>query len=203
MSEEIGPAYGPQEDTQSLVRILLDKQEIHEALMRYCRGIDRCDEGLILSAFHEDAMDNHTGSELPVSERVPRMVTMAKTAVKRTSHNICNELIDVDGDVAHSESYLIAYHRVEHEGKDLDWILGARYVDRFERRDGSWRIAHRTVVFDWQRFDEVRDPPVGLSHVGYFDQAEHGVRTPVDFSYQRLHQYSPGRSSPRHCHQRL
>jgi SnoaL-like domain len=34
------------------VRELLDKQAIHEALMHYCRGIDRCDEDLIRSAYH-------------------------------------------------------------------------------------------------------------------------------------------------------
>jgi hypothetical protein len=155
--------------------------------MRYCRGIDRCDEQLVLSAFHEDAMDNHTGSALPVSRRVPNVVAMAQHTVKWTSHNICNELIRVDGDVAHSESYLVAYHRVEHDGQDLDWVLGARYIDRFEQRDGSWRIAQRTVVYDWQRFDEVHDPPAGLELVRYFDQAERGARTPSDFSYQCVH----------------
>jgi hypothetical protein len=26
---------------------------------------------------------------------------------------------------------------------------GARYIDRFERRDGEWRIARRVAVIDW------------------------------------------------------
>jgi SnoaL-like domain len=174
------------EDIESKLQTLLAKQEIHEALMRYCRGIDRGDESLVLSAFHPDARDNHVGVEELASERFPRSVALAKETMKWTSHNICNELIQVYGEVAHSESYLIAYHRLEHEGRDLDWILGARYVDRFERRNGSWRIAHRTVVFDWQRLDEVNDPPAGVSQVRSFDEAEHGRRAPADFSYQQL-----------------
>jgi ketosteroid isomerase-like protein len=174
------------DDLESGLRTLLAKQEIHEALMRYCRGIDRGDEHLVLSAFHEDARDNHTGVEELASARFPKSLALAKTTMKWTSHNICNELIQVHGDVAYSESYLLAFHRFEHEGRDLDWTLGARYVDRFEQRDGSWRIAHRTVVFDWQRFDEVIDPPAGVSQFTSFDQAEHGVRAPTDFSYRHL-----------------
>jgi len=155
--------------------------------MRYCRGIDRADEDLVLSAFHDDALDNHVGVEEAAVERFPISIRAAKRTLKWTSHNICNQLIQVDGDVAYSEAYLIAYHRLEHEGRDFDWILGARYVDRFEHRNGSWRIAHRTVVFDWQRFDEVHSPPAGVSQTGHFDRAEHGLRTSRDFSYRYLH----------------
>lgn len=173
-------------DLESRLRIVADKQEIHDALMRYCRGIDRGDERLVLSAFHEDAIDNHTGVEEPVAERVPRVMAMAQTSVKRTSHNICNELIQVDGDAAHCESYLLAYHRVEDDGREIDWLLGARYLDRFERRNNAWRIAHRTVVYDWQRFDEVGDPPAGLANAGYFDHAVQAARSPADLSYQYL-----------------
>ena len=155
--------------------------------MRYCRGIDRADEGLVLSAFHDDALDNHLGVEEAAIERFPISIRAAQRTLKWTSHNVCNQLIQVDGNVAHSEAYLIAYHRLEHEGRDFDWILGARYVDRFEHRNASWRIAHRTVVFDWQRFDEVIGPPSGVSQVHHFDRAEHGLRTSGDFSYRYLH----------------
>ncbi len=154
--------------------------------MRYCRGVDRCDERLVLSAFHDDALDNHTGVEMAVSERVPWAIARTRTNVKWTSHNICNELIEVDGDIAHSESYLIAYHRIEDKGKELDWILGARYVDTFERRNDVWRIAHRTVVFDWDRFDEVHDPPEGHDLVGFFARSEQAARSTSDFSYRSL-----------------
>ena len=37
------------------VQLLLDKQEIYEVILRYCRGIDRLDEELLLSVFHPDA----------------------------------------------------------------------------------------------------------------------------------------------------
>jgi hypothetical protein len=31
----------------------------------------------------------------------------------------------------------------------IDSIMGARVVDRLARRGGEWRIAHRTVTYDW------------------------------------------------------
>jgi len=35
------------------------------------------------------------------------------------------------------------------DGQQTDMVLGLRYVDRFERRSGAWRIAARVCAFDW------------------------------------------------------
>ena len=40
---------------QAELRTLLDRAQIHDALMRYCRGVDRGDSELVLSALHPDA----------------------------------------------------------------------------------------------------------------------------------------------------
>lgn len=170
-------------DIDTRLQEFLDKQEIHEVLMRYCRGIDRCDLDLVLSAFHEDAYDNHTGKAELAYERFPKVLKVAESNVKRTSHNICNEFVEVRGDVAASESYLLAYHRIEDHGREMDWLLGGRYLDRLERRNGEWRIAYRTVVFDWERFDEVGEKPEDHSVAGWFTWAHQGDRTRGDFSY--------------------
>ena len=54
--------------------------------------------------------------------------------------------------------------------------FGGRYVDRFERRDGEWKIAHRTVVHEWDKVEhvELAFPP------GRFTE---GVRGPRRLSY--------------------
>ena len=46
-------------ETTALVRELKDRQEIYDCLMRYCRGIDRLDRDMLLSAYHPDAVDDH------------------------------------------------------------------------------------------------------------------------------------------------
>jgi hypothetical protein len=32
---------------------------------------------------------------------------------------------------------------------ERDTCIGGRYLDRFERRDGEWRIAERVMLYDW------------------------------------------------------
>ncbi len=144
-----------EERTQSGLQVLLDKQEIHETLMRYCRGIDRCDEALLRSVYHPDATDNHGQFNGQAAEFIPWALKSLQRD-ERTTHFVGNELIEVQGDVAWCESYLIAVHRRrDKNGAIIDLTFGGRYVDRFERRHGSWKIAHRQVVFDWSRIDPV------------------------------------------------
>jgi 3-phenylpropionate/cinnamic acid dioxygenase small subunit len=73
-------------------------------------------------------------------------------SLSTSMHNISNVLIELDGDVARCESYSIVIVRIRKDGGDVDWLHAGRYVDRFERRNGEWRIAYRTVVYDVERF---------------------------------------------------
>ncbi len=41
------------------------------------------------------------------------------------------------------------------EGSATDAMSWARYIDRFERRGGEWRIARRTVAFDSSLMSDV------------------------------------------------
>jgi SnoaL-like domain len=144
----------PDEIDHSL-RELLDKQAIHEVLMRYCRGIDRCDEELLRTVYHPDATDNHGLFVGKAADFIP----WALAGLKRdesTNHFIANELIEIRGDVAYSESYLLAVHRRKRDdGSLVDLTFAGRYVDRLERREGAWKIADRKVVLDWSRLDPV------------------------------------------------
>ena len=141
--------------TERALRVLLDKQEIHEVLMRYCRGIDRCDAELLHSVYHPDATDDHGLFKGKAADFIPWALN-ALVRDEGTSHYIANELIEVDGDVAHCESYLFGVHRRRDKNGSLtDLSFAGRYADRFERRNGEWKIAHRQVVFDRSRIDKV------------------------------------------------
>jgi hypothetical protein len=60
-----------------------------------------------------------------------------------------NLLIELDGDVATAESYCITFARIKAHGEYYHSFVGARMIDRLERRDGRWGIAHRQLVWDW------------------------------------------------------
>ena len=138
------------------VQALLDKQEIYEVLMRYCRAIDRCDEPLLRSLYHPDATDDHGVFNGKASDFCDWIMPIL-WATKSSAHNISNVLIEVEGDVAYSEAYFVAYNRIDREGEGFDSITGGRYIDRFERRNGVWKIAERHVVYDWNRTDPTTD----------------------------------------------
>jgi hypothetical protein len=144
-----------QTDRDLKLQHLIDRQEIYEVLMRYCRGVDRCDPDLVRAAYHPDAWDDHGPFKGNAWEFADRF---SKGRKEVFYHFIGNMLIDVDGDVAHSEAYFVAQHIFDREGKDWDFVLGGRYMDRWERRDGEWKIARRTVVLDWSRQDPITEP---------------------------------------------
>jgi hypothetical protein len=146
---------------------LLAKDEIRDAMARYARGIDRRDEALVRSAYHEDSWDNHgwglegPGWEIaamvrPVGGRFPDWTA--------TQHFLGQHLIDVHGDDATSEVYFQAIMRYAAEGLDWDFVSVGRYLDRWERRDGAFRIAARHVVYDYWRTDAVQTPWPGPDH---------------------------------------
>ena len=126
------------EKTERALRVLLDKQEIHEVLMRYCRGIDRCDAELLHSVYHPDATDDHGLFKGKAADFIP-WALKALTRDDNTSHYIANELIEVDGDVAHCESYFFGIHRRQ----EKDGSHGRSGVRRQVRR--SFRAPRRRV----------------------------------------------------------
>ncbi len=130
--------------------VLTDKQAITETIYRYCRALDRLDQALCASIFHEDATVDYGAAiyQGPIADFLPFAIKF-QGAMRETQHCVTNILIDVDGDRAFSEAYVYAYHIQEREEKTFELIVGARYLDVFARRHGKWRIAQRTEVIDW------------------------------------------------------
>ncbi|HTX07849.1 MAG TPA: nuclear transport factor 2 family protein [Solirubrobacteraceae bacterium] len=131
---------------------LISKEEIRDVLSRFCRGVDRGEIELVRSCYHADAIDDH-GS---YHGGVDGLCAAIETVVERrtcTQHFLAPPLIELDGDRAVSESYVIAYHGVRpgRSSSGGDLFVGARYLDVFERRGGRWRIARRTVSHCWSR----------------------------------------------------
>mgnify|MGYP001812009661 FL=1 len=157
------------------LRRLVDRQAIHDVLLRYCRGIDRLDLDLVRQCYHPGARDHHGAFVGPVEDFLP-WVAEQVTRFESTTHFLGNVLVEFDDDnstVAWSEAYCVAFHRLagDDQRPPRDSIAGFRYVDRFERRDPAappgegWRIADRRVVVDWNRLDEIDAPGFSPSYL--------------------------------------
>jgi ketosteroid isomerase-like protein len=143
------------QDLAAKIQVLLDERDIRDVLLRYCRGVDRCDRDLIASCYHPDAVDDH-GTWFVNGPDVPQLVINAiqpGTAV--AMHFVGNMHIEVQGDIAYTESYLLAFRSFDRDAQNYHRTRAARFVDKFTRREGVWRIQERVVVDDWDRVDEV------------------------------------------------
>jgi ketosteroid isomerase-like protein len=160
---------------------LVDEAAIRRVVQRYARAVDRCDWELLRSCYHPGAIDDHGAFVGTVEE----LIELLKTERWRsTAHYVVNQLVDfdADGDAAWAETYVYALHRSqpEDDGTPIDAIGSGRFFDRFERRDGEWRIAHRRVIFGDGRVDPV--PALGED---FLPQGGFGARDRTDPSYRR------------------
>lgn len=169
-------------DAAKLARIeaMLDKQDIRECLTRFSRGMDRLDEGIYKSAFWEDgemAAGPFVGSPAECWDWASAMHRDWQIA---THHDLLNTTIEIDGDVAHAETYYLFVARNTDESV---WLAGGRYVDRLERRGGEWRIALRTNAIEWS----VAPPAMPLPFADVPDLWGNGPasRDKDDVSYRR------------------
>jgi hypothetical protein len=126
-----------------------DREAIRDCLFRYSRAIDRCDMELLKTVYWPGAMDYHTGFTGTAEE----FIAWAEPRLRAMEHNVHmlgNILISLDGHKAAVESYLWSVSVVA-AGATREVCVSGRYLDRFERRGGEWRIAERMVVHDWFR----------------------------------------------------
>lgn len=161
------------------LQYLLDRQEILDCIHRYCRGVDRHDAAMIASAFHPDAVDRHGPFEGTPSELADWANSFHSQNFQAHSHGITSHGCELDGDVAHADSYCL-YGLHHKDGKSVS-IGCARYIDRFEKRDGQWRIADRKTLIEWRALAPANLP------AGY----ERGTWDRTDPSYQRTYGIKP------------
>jgi len=131
------------------IRDLADKDAIRELLHLYCIGSDRMDAALVESVFHADARLHYgyfDGGPKDLSAFSSRFLAR----FSGTHHSLTNFIIRLDGQSARSLSYITALHSggTRKDGSRYDMLGYGRYVDLLQKRNGMWRIAERTVVFD-------------------------------------------------------
>ena len=140
---------------QSMVQELWDRDAVRDCVARYCRGMDRFDRELVLSAFHPDALEEHGKFVGDPQELVEFAIDQHTKAHLSHQHYMLNHRADIEGDSAHAETYFM-FVSMNRQGKTLS-MGGGRYIDRMERRDGRWAIAARVTLRDWAMIDERPD----------------------------------------------
>ncbi|KQU52340.1 hypothetical protein ASG84_25150 [Rhodococcus sp. Leaf278] len=164
---------------------LIDKQALHDNLMRYCRGIDRMDLELMKSTYWEDSTDDH-GRYVGAGHGWCEVAMGSKEVLVSCNHHISNVYSEIDGDRAHRESMFMVVTTYL-EGKPT-MMLGGRYRDLCEKRDGQWKVLHRVCVWDWNQQMEIN---TGWSIMKAPELSNWGNFHPLDPIYQDWYSSPP------------
>lgn len=138
---------------------------VEQALLTYCRGVDRLDPALIARPFHDDALlIDYAPDPVPIGAFAERVVVSLGGRFLATQHRVSNFAVErLRDDVARCEAYVLALHAEDgDDGRRLHTFNG-RYVDRYEERAGEWKIAQRHLRLDWSSITPIDEPMQGES----------------------------------------
>ena len=159
------------------LREIADLQTITDLIYRYCRSVDRLDIPLGHSIWHDDGYADYGKDVYQGDGRgVIDHICAQHLHTLHHSHQVTNIVIELDGDRAASESYVMAALRVRRGEQLMQMSIWGRYVDQWSRRDGRWGLDKRLSIRD---FDEVREVRALYDH-------DVGQRDRNDPSYQVL-----------------
>ncbi|MFF8316490.1 nuclear transport factor 2 family protein [Streptomyces bobili] len=132
-----------------------DRAEIQHRVHQFCRAVDRMELDELNEVFHPDAYDDH-GVFKGTPAGFIEWARKRHATIAFSSHHVSNIYIEFTAeDEAFAETYLLIWQSVTpsssimanaSDGSSYEMISSNRYVDRFTRRDGRWRIQTRTVV---------------------------------------------------------
>ena len=160
------------------VRYLKDRIEILDCVAKQARGHDRHDAELMTRAYHDDGVDEH-GPAVNLGPAYGEWANKIHAASFLDHlHNITTHTCEIDGDVAHCESYVIGTMRARDDETIV--LIGGRYLDRLERRGGVWKIAIRRCTIEW-----AFTASAAMMRTGAFKGFLKGTWDESDLSYAR------------------
>ena len=133
--------------TQDLM-CFLEREKIRDCIARLARGEDRRDAELISACYWPDSTSDY-GVFFGTFEQYLAWVVPGSQAIPVTQHVLGQSVIELRGDAARVETQVLSYHRVDMGKEERDTVVGGRYLDQMTKRDGQWRIAQRTMLYDW------------------------------------------------------
>jgi hypothetical protein len=126
----------------------LTREKIRDCINRLARGEDRRDAELIRASYWPDSTTDY-GVFAGNFDQYLAWVVPGSSAIPVTQHVLGQSIIDLEGDEGRAETHVTSYHRVNMGTEERDIVIGGRYLDRVEQRGGEWRIAQRTMLYDW------------------------------------------------------
>ena len=80
----------------------------------------------------------------------------------RSQHFLGGTVAEIEGPRAIAQTRMSINVRSQLDGVEVDAVCTGRFFDRVEKREGVWRIARRSVIYEKDRIDPV-DPGAKIS----------------------------------------
>ena len=164
--------------SEEAINNLAAKNFFEDLTSKYCRGLDRIDEGLLRSVFWQEAEVDIGIFSGSIVDFMPFIIETLNSSI-RGSHSVSNFLFEIDNNFAVGEIYV---HGVSsffnEENVEIDGHVGGRYLTQYEKREEEWRMIKLTFIMDWNMNIESS----ALWNQGFYI----GVRGEGDLSYSSL-----------------
>ncbi|HEV8014853.1 MAG TPA: nuclear transport factor 2 family protein [Stellaceae bacterium] len=170
---------------------LVDESEIRRVRRLWAFARDQGDWDTVATLFHPEATVSISWYAGPVSgfiENSRKMFGQARPET-RSKHWFGNDRLTLNGTRATLETDVEVRGRDLIDGHLFDFRYDGRFFDRFEIRDGAWKIAQWTCLYDSDRLDPVVPGSVPASFFASLKLT--GVESRV--AYMKLRQEKTGR----------
>ena len=130
------------------MRVIEEKDAIRDLMTRYCLAIDAGRYEEWAQCFTEDGIfDSPILGKWQGWDALRAFTTKYRewTGDAQSRHCVMNILIDIQGQTATAESYLLLTHAAQ--GK-TELVISGRYEDRIEKVGDQWRFKERKVCPD-------------------------------------------------------
>jgi hypothetical protein len=176
--------------TDALQR-LVDESEIRRIRRLWAFARDQGDWDTVATLFHPNApvsISWYDGNAEGFVESSRKMFGHTRPET-RSKHWFGNDRLTLNGTRALLETDVEVRTRDNIDGVFFDFTYEGRFFDRFEKRDGGWKIAQWTCLYD---SDRVAPAVPGTIPPGFFDGLElKGVDSRL--AYMRFRQKKVGR----------
>lgn len=179
-------------ELESDLQQVADHRAIVDNELQYTRGLDRHDDELINNSFWPDARVSY--GTLIDTDELARWANEAHAEYAAHQHHVTGLSTDIDGETAHDEGYILYSSDLERDtsldaegvptpGRVVDGsfaTLGSgRYVNRYEHRNGEWRMVVHEYVHDiGMRLEAVDICALGC--LGRWDESDISYERPLE-----------------------
>jgi 3-phenylpropionate/cinnamic acid dioxygenase small subunit len=132
-----------------VIQGILDRNEIHDLVVRYARALDARDWALLESCFVPGASYSYPNGGSSSRAEIVERCTRALTRLDASQHLVGNIEITVDGDSASTIVYFQAQHVLKGTPGGDCFIIAGSYRDTLARTPEGWRITHRSQDYAW------------------------------------------------------